>query len=122
MTWRAVAPTLQPESLPFGGAPDEEISRDCPHDSYRILAHGICLGPRQRTEARQGSFRDLLQAGRAEAFRPGDAVSALVLVSRIANGVRGYAESGPRMRHRVLGYCAEPAVEPARANPGEESR
>ena len=63
------------------------------------------------SKARQGAFRDIVQAGSAEAFRPRDAVPAFVLVSRIAKGLRGCAQGRSRMRHRLLGHRAEPAVE-----------
>ena len=74
------------------------------------------------TKARHGAFRNIVQAGSAEAFRPRDAVSAFVLVSRVAKGFRGCAEGRSRMRHRLLGHCAQPAVESPRPAAGEESR
>ena len=65
----------------------------------------------RRQEARQGAFRNIVQAGSAEAFRPRDAVPAFVLVPRVAKGVRGCAEGRSRVRHRLLGHRAQPALE-----------
>ena len=79
-------------------------------------------GADRRQEARQGAFRNIVQAGGAEAFRPRDAVPAFVLVSRIAKAFRGCAEGRSRVRHRLLGHRAQPALESPRPAAGEESR
>ena len=47
-------------------------------------------------------------------FDQRDAVSALVLVPRVAKSVRGCAEGRSRVRHRLLGHRAQPAVESPR--------
>ena len=75
-----------------------------------------------RRQARHGEFRNIVQAGGAEAVQSGDAVSAFVLVSRFAEDVRGRAEGRSRVRHRLLGHRAQPAVESTCAAAGEESR
>ena len=69
-----------------------------------------CFRASRRQQARQGAFRNVVQAGSAEALRPRHAVSALVLVPRVAKGFRGCAEGRSRMRHRLLGHRAEPAA------------
>src|SRR2546430_2366049 len=90
-----------------------------PHKPLPFLIRGCRCGrgrtcPRparvrtnRRYEARPGTFRNLVQAGCAKAFRPRDALPAFVLVSGFANGVRGCAQGRSRMRYRLLGHCAE---------------
>src|SRR5579871_713864 len=63
-----------------------------------------------------------MQCGRAEAVRPWHAVSALVLVPRLAENVRGYAEGGSVLQYRLLGHRPEPVVESASCAAGQESR
>ena len=78
--------------------------------------------PNGRQEARHGAFRDIVHAGGASALRPRHALSALVLVSRLAKGLRGCAEGRSRMRHRLLGHRAQPVVESPYRAAAEESR
>ena len=99
---------------------DENDPRNCGDAFGRHLA-GAAAQTRRR-QARHGAFRDIVQTGSAEAFRPGDAVSAFVLVPRVAKAFRGCAEGRSRMRHRLLGHRAQPAVESPRPAAGEESR
>ena len=63
-----------------------------------------------------------MQAGSAEAVRPRHAVPAFVLVPRVAKRVRGRPEGRSRVRHRLLGHRAQPAVESPRPAAREESR
>ena len=56
-------------------------------------------------------FETSCKAGSAKAVQPGDAVPAFILVPRVAKGVRGCAEDRSRMRHCLLGYCVEPALQ-----------
>src|SRR5580700_4171289 len=63
-----------------------------------------------------------MQRGGAKAVRPRHVVSALVLVPRFTENVRGYAEGGSCLQHRLLGYCPKPAVESAHRTADEKSR
>src|ERR1700752_1674882 len=73
------------------------VYREVDHDEgfsfiNRIFRRRIARpsGPRPigRRQARQSAFRDVLQRGSAKAVRPRHALSALVLVSRLAENVR----------------------------------
>ena len=100
----------------------ENIIYNCRRCCGGTFAGSAGLRTNRRPKARQDAFRNVMQAGSAKAVRPRHAVSAFVLVSRVAAGIRGCAEGRSRVRHRLLGHRAEPAVESPRADAGEESR
>src|SRR3984957_21233682 len=58
----------------------------------------------------------------AKAVRPRYVVSALVLVPRLTENVRGYAQGRSCLQHRLLGYRPKPAVESAHRTADEKSR
>src|SRR5882757_10348965 len=104
MTSRQLAPNFASEAAKKMEKRDEDSP--C---NYRGAFDRPCAGAagaRRRHDAWKGQFRNLLQSAGAEAFQPGHAVSALVLVPRVAANVRGRAESRSRMRHCLLGHCA----------------
>src|ERR1700743_2919612 len=63
-----------------------------------------------------------MQRRSAKAVRSWHVVSALVLVPRFTENVRGYAEGRSCLQHRLLGYRHEPAVESAHCTTDEKSR
>ncbi len=67
-----------------------------------------------RATAGNRPFHDIVQRAGPAALRPRDALSALLLVSRIPGGVRAGAAGRSPVRHRLLGDRAQPALEPAR--------
>ena len=76
----------------------------------RCLACPLGLRANRRQQAGQGAFRDIVQAGSAEAVRPRHALSALVLVSRLAKKPSRTRKTGRSpVRHRLLGHRAQPA-------------
>ena len=62
-----------------------------------------------------------MHARRTKAFQPGHALSALVLVSRLAAHLRGGAEGRPELRDGLLGHRREPALQSARPAAGRQS-
>ncbi len=99
------------ESIPFtGDGIDRRIIR---------LSPPCPIGRRQ---ARQGAFRDVVQCGGTKVIRPRHAVSALVLVPRLAEDVRGHAEGRSLLQHCLLGHRPQPVVESAYGAAGKESR
>src|SRR5262245_24294077 len=77
----------------------DRLNRENIHDQGFVLCSCCCGGrsvfagatrfcASRRQQTRQGAFRDVLQPRCAKAFRPRDALPALVLVSRVAKGFR----------------------------------
>src|ERR1700704_5746409 len=104
MTSRPLAPSFAVEAAKTMEKRDEDSPCNC--DSAFDRPFAGAAGARGRHNAWKGQFRNVLQPRGAEAFQPGYAVSALVLVPRVATNVRGRAEGRSRVRHCLLGQCA----------------
>src|SRR3954449_12414603 len=114
MTSRQLALSFAVEAAKKMEKRDEDNSCNCDSAFDRPCAGAA--GACRRHDAWKGQFRNLLRSGGAKTFQPGHAVSAFVLVPRVATHLRGCAESRSRLRHRLLGHRAEPVVEsPCRA-------
>ena len=78
-----------------------------------------CPNRRCRIRDRPSAHPRILAARRGTRT---NAVPAFVLVPRLAKSIRGCAEGRSRMRHRLLGHRAQPAMESPRPAACEESR
>src|SRR5262249_27777831 len=77
----------------------------------------FCASRRQQT--RQGAFRDVLQPRCAKAFRPRDALPALVLVSRVAKGFEDVLKADPECGIAYWGIALSLLLNPHVAPPAK---